>query len=460
MMKKTAVIFFILFSQLITVFGQSQDSLMLRKIYNESLEHGQAYNYLKVLCKQIEHRLSGSPEAEKAVKWAEKSMKDFGADTVFLQNIMVPHWVRGEKESASIISSKNNQSTPLNVLALGGSVGTNGKTIAANVVEVTSLDELDKLGTSKCAGKIVFINQHMDATKIMTFDAYGPAVTIRWAGAKRAAPLGAVAVIIRSVNPSLDDFPHTGTLHYPDTIKKIPACAVSTNDAEKLSAMLKSDPQLKIKLKMNCMQLPDAPSHNVIGEIKGADANAGYLIVGGHLDSWDTGEGAHDDGAGVVQAMEVLNLLKKAGIKPRHTIRAVAFMNEENGGKGGEYYAKNALEKNEKHIAAIESDCGGFTPRGFFLQGDSLKKEKIRSWKNLFESYQIHSFNFDGGGADIGHLKNQNTFLLGLLPDTQRYFDIHHSPNDVFEHVNRRELQLGAATMAAMIYLIDKYGLE
>ncbi|HOZ83815.1 MAG TPA: peptidase M28 family protein, partial [Bacteroidia bacterium] len=169
MMKKTAVIFFILFSQLITVFGQSQDSLMLRKIYNESLEHGQAYNYLKVLCKQIGHRLSGSPEAEKAVKWAEKSMKDFGADTVFLQNIMVPHWVRGEKESASIISSKNNQSTPLNVLALGGSVGTNGKTIAANVVEVTSLDELDKLGTSKCAGKIVFINQHMDATKIMTF---------------------------------------------------------------------------------------------------------------------------------------------------------------------------------------------------------------------------------------------------------------------------------------------------
>ncbi|MCC7513446.1 MAG: M20/M25/M40 family metallo-hydrolase [Bacteroidia bacterium] len=460
MMKKTVVIFFILFSQFITVFGQSQDSLILRKIYNESLEHGQAYHYLKTLCKQIGHRLSGSPQADKAVLWAQKAMTDFGADTVFLQDVMVPHWVRGEKENASIISSKNNQSIPLNVLALGGSVGTDGKTLMAKVVEVSSLDELDKLGAAKCAGKIVFINQRMDATKIMTFDAYGPAVAIRWAGAKRAAPLGAVAVIIRSVNPSLDDFPHTGTLHYPDTIKKIPACAISTNDAEKLSAMIKSDSQLKIRLKMNCKQLPDAPSHNVIGEIKGIDANAGYLIVGGHLDSWDTGEGAHDDGAGVVQAMEVLNLLKKAGIKPQHTIRAVAFMNEENGGKGGEYYAKNALQKGEKHIAAIESDCGGFTPRGFFLQGDSLKKEKIRSWKNLFEPYQIHSFNFDGGGADIGHLKNQNTFLLGLLPDTQRYFDIHHSPNDVYENVNRRELQLGAATMAAMIYLIDKYGLE
>ena len=459
-MKKTTFVFFILFSQLIAGFSQSQDSLVIRKIYNESLAHGQAYNYLKVLCKQIGHRLSGSPAAEKAVLWAEKSMKDFGADTVFLQDVMVPHWIRGEKESASIISSKSNQSTPLDVLALGGSVGTEGNILTANVVEVTSLDELDKLGIAKCAGKIVFINQRMDATEVMTFNAYGPAVAIRWAGAKKAAPYNAIAVIVRSVNPSLDDFPHTGTLHYPDTIKKIPACAISTNDAEKLSAMLKSDPQLKIKLKMNCKQLPDAPSHNVIGEIKGTDSTAGYIVVGGHLDSWDTGEGAHDDGAGVVQAMEVLNLLKKAGIKTRHTIRAVAFMNEENGGKGGEHYAKNALEKHEKHLAAIESDCGGFTPRGFFLQGDSLKKEKIRSWKSLFEPYQIHSFNFNGGGADIGHLKNQNTFLLGLLPDTQRYFDIHHSPNDVFEHVNRRELQLGAATMASMIYLIDKYGLE
>ena len=440
--------------------AQTPDSVVIRKLYDESLQNGKAYDYLRVLCKEIGGRLSGSPQAEKAVKWASAAMKDFGADTVMLQEVMVPVWERGKEEKAEILPSKVRSIIPLKVHALGGSISTGDSYVLAPVIEVSSLSELDQLNSGQCMGKIVFINQPMDPKKIMTFDAYGTAVAIRWAGAKKAAPLGAVAVIVRSVNPSLDDFPHTGVLNYPDSVKKIPACAVSTNDAEKLSQWLKRDPGLKVKLSMHCKQLPDVLSYNVIGEIKGSDKKGEYLLLGAHLDSWDTGEGAHDDGAGVVQIMEALNLLKKAGIKPRHSIRAVAYMNEENGGRGGKKYAEAALEKNEKHIAAIESDAGGFTPRGFLMEGDSLKKEMIRKWIPLFEPYFIHSFDLNGGGADIGHLKNQNTFLMGLLPDTQRYFDVHHTSNDVFEQVNRRELQLGAATMAAMIYLIDKYGLE
>ena len=207
-------------------------------------------------------------------------------------------------------------------------------------------------------------------------------------------------------------------MSYADTIKKIPACAISTNDADKLSALLKKDPLLKIKLEMHCRMLPDAASHNVVGQLNGTALKNEYLVVGGHLDSWDTGEGAHDDGAGVVQSMEVLNLLKKAGVVPKHNIRAVAFMNEENGNRGGIEYAELAQKNNEKHIAAIESDAGGFTPRGFFIKGDSLQRNKILAWKPLFAPYFIHSFELEGGGVDIGLSEKNRILLMGLLPDT------------------------------------------
>lgn len=454
-----AVLLFFSFS--VSSQAQSEDSLVIRKIFEEALKNGKAYDHLKVLCKTIGHRLSGSPQAAEAVKWAEQAMTDFGADTVFKQDVMVPHWDRGAKEKAEIFPSKSRNIIPLNVLALGGSVGTINGPLLTQVIEVKSLASLDSIPAKVIEGKIVFLNEHMDAKYVNTFEAYNRASKIRWACANKTAPLGAVAVIIRSVNPSLDDFPHTGVMGYADSIKKIPACAISTNEADKLSALLKKDPSLKIKLEMHCRTLPDVASHNVVGQLNGTTFKDQYLVVGGHLDSWDTGEGAHDDGAGVVQSMEVLNLLKKAGVVPKHNIRAVAFMNEENGSRGGIEYAELAQQNNEKHIAAIESDAGGFTPRGFFMKGDSLHREKLLAWKPLFAPYFIHSFELEGGGVDIGPLrKKQNTFLMGLLPDTQRYFDIHHSPNDVFENVNRRELELGAATMAAMIYLIDKYGLE
>lgn len=457
-MKNIAIVALFLFFSISTL-AQNEDAAVVRKIFDESLENGKAYEELKVLCKTIGNRLSGSPQAAAAVNWAVVAMKSFNADTVFKQDVMVPHWVRGDKEKAAVFPSKSRNVIPLNVLALGGSVGTENGPLLAPVIEVKTLASLDSLSPKDIKGKIVFLNERMDSKKVNTFEAYEEAFMIRWACARKAAPLGAEAVIIRSVNPSSDDFPHTGVMSYADTIKKIPACAVSTNEADKLAEMLKRDSSLKIKLEMNCRTLPDAPSHNVIGQLNGSVYKNKYLVVGGHLDSWDTGEGAHDDGAGVVQSMEVLNLLKKAGVVPKHNIRAVAFMNEENGNRGGIRYAELALENKEQHVAAIESDAGGFTPRGFFMKGDSLQKEKIKKWIPLFEPYYIDRFDLEGGGVDIGPLKKQQTFLLGLFPDTQRYFDIHHSPNDVFENVNKRELQLGAATMAAMIYLIDKYGL-
>ncbi len=438
--------------------AQPADSVMLKSIYSEALLNGQAYAHLKQLCKNIGPRLSGSENANKAVEWVKNTMKETGA-AVFTQDIMVPYWVRGKKEYAEIVSSKNKKTVSVKICALGGSVNTGDKPLAARVIEVNGMEELKKLKEADVKGKFVFLNKPMNATKINTFDAYGEAVGQRWAGAKEAAPLGAVGVIVRSVNPSLDDHPHTGSMGYAENGKKIPACAISTNDADMLSQMLRYDPELLFNLSLFCETKPDTASQNVIAELKGSLFPDEYIIVGGHLDSWDLAEGAHDDGAGVVQAIEVIRIFKQLGIKPKRTIRAVSYMNEENGGRGGKKYAEVAKEKNEIHIAAIESDAGGFSPRGFFTEGDSLKGEKIKSWKPLFEPYEIHSFNKKGGGADIGHLKNQNTFLIGLLPDTQRYFDIHHSELDVFEAVNRRELLLGAATMASLVYLIDQYGL-
>lgn len=459
-MFKVFVIAIAVFTTCSNLYSQpANDSAVIKNIYSKALSSGKAYEWLHYLCKNAGSRLSGSKGAADAVVWTEKTMKEAGAGNVFLQEVMVPHWVRGEKEKAMILPSKTRNIVPVEICALGGSIGTGADAVRGNVIEVKNFDTLKILGKEKINGKIVFYNRAMDVTKINTFEAYGGAVNQRWAGAMQAAPYGAIGVVVRSMTPEIDDYPHTGSMGYNDTIPKIPACAISTADAEKLSTMLKDDAQLKFSFTMNCQMLPDAKSHNVIGEIKGSEFPDEIILVGGHLDAWDLAEGAHDDGAGIVQSIEVINLFNQLGIKPKRTIRCVAFMNEENGLRGGKKYAEVAKEKKEKHIAAIETDAGGFSPRGFFMEGDSLKAIKVRSWKNLFVPYNIHSWDREGGGADIGPLKDQGTFLMGLSPDSQRYFDIHHNSQDVFEKVSRRELELGAATMAAMVYLIDMYGL-
>ncbi len=443
----------------LAAFSQQSDSLAIRKIYDEILMNGKCYQNLDYLCNKIGNRISGSPQAAAAVEWAKQAMIDAGADTVFLQEVMVPHWVRGEKEVGMIVNSKNIGSKDVAVKALGGSVGTGVDGITANVIEVKTFEELTKLG-AQVKGKIVFFNRAFDAKLISTGSMYGGAVNQRGSGPSEAAKYGAVGVVVRSMTLANDDFPHTGALHYKEGVAQIPACAISTKGANLLSQLLKNDSDLKFFMRTTCQTLPDVKSYNVVGEIKGSEKADEIIVVGGHLDSWDVGQGAHDDGAGIVQSIEVIRALKASGIKPKRTIRAVAFMNEENGLKGGLKYAELAKQNKEKHIAAMESDGGGFTPRGFGAGGDKAKVEKIRSWQPLLESYLIYKISAGGeGGADIGPLEDQGTILIGYECDNQRYFDYHHTDNDTFDKVNKRELELGAAAMTSLIYLISYYGL-
>ncbi len=434
------------------------DSVFIRQIFNTALSEGKCYDVLRDLTQVVGPRLSGSAGAAKAVEYTRNVMVQQQFDNVFLQNVMVPHWVRGAKESAWIVNGKQKTNVP--VAALGGSVSTPKTGIKGKVIEVKSFQELRQLGTEKVKGKIVFFNRPMDPTKLNTFEAYGGAVEQRGAGASEAAKLGAIGAIVRSMTTRLDDIPHTGSMRYASGAPIIPAAAISTNAAELLSKTLKQNPETEFYFSQSCETLPDAPSHNVIGELKGAKNATQYLVVGGHLDSWDFAQGAHDDGSGCVQSIEAVRLLKVLGYKPNNTLRAVMYMNEENGLKGGIAYADSAKSKQEKHLAAIESDRGGFTPLGFGIVGTQAQKAKIQTWQSLFAPYGLHEIGPGGGGADIGPLAQQGTVLLGLIPDSQRYFDYHHAANDTFDKVSKRELELGSAAMAAMLYLIDKYGVE
>jgi carboxypeptidase Q len=384
-------------------------------------------------------------------------MKEIGADTVYLQQCMVPHWVRGEKEKGQIILS-NGKKYDLKLCALGNSVGTGAKGVTASIVEVNSMAQLDRLGNS-VKGKIVFFNFPMNQTYIKTFQAYGESGVSRNRGPAAAGKYGAVGAMVRSLAINLNDYPHTGATGYNDSFPKIPAVAISTNDAEYLSKELKKGNVSKGYFRTMSKMLPDAPGYNVIAEVRGSQFPEQIITVGGHLDSWDLAEGANDDGSGVVQSMEVLRTLHALGIRPKRTIRAVAFANEENGGRGGKEYLDEAKAKNEKHIFALESDEGGFTPRGFSLDMSEAQRSKIIGWRNLFYPYGASDIIAGGSGSDVGHLKELGVALAGFTPDSQRYFDIHHAATDVFENVSRRELLLGAANMTALIWLVSEYGL-
>ena len=436
-----------------TSFGQS-DAEIIKCIYDENLTKNPIYENLRYLTKSIGNRLSGSPQAAAAVEYTRQLMTDYGLDTVFLQPVMVPHWVRGEKEQSKIVSEFSG-TQDLSVLAIGNSIGTGEAGISAQVVEVQSLQELETLGKKVIEGKLVFFNRPFDYTKINTFTAYSGAVDQRGGGASEASKFGAVGVIVRSMASQIDDVPHTGSLRYQDGVKQIPAVAISTQDADLLSITLKKDADLKVYVRTTCFMAEMEPSFNVIGQINGSVSPDEYIIIGGHLDSWDVGEGAHDDGGGCLQSIEVLRTFKALGIKPKHSLRAVMFMNEENGLRGGRKYAEVALAKNEKHLAAIESDRGVFTPRGFTVQDPELLT-KIKSWAPLFAPYEVYEFIEGGGGADIGPLSNQKTKLVGFLPDSHRYFTLHHTAMDVFESVDKRELEMGAATITSLVYLLDK----
>ena len=441
-------------------FSQSEDSITLKKISDEILINGKAYDNLRHLTKKIGGRLAGSPQMTMAEQWGEQVMRSSGADRVIMQECKVPHWVRGGEDKAEVMGGKK-----LDVVALGNSMGSGKSGVKAEVLLVNSYDELE-MKKDEVKGKIVFYNYKFNPTYIQTFRSYGEASQYRGGGPSRAAKYGAKAVIVRSMSHSTDNNPHTGATRYIDSFAKIPAVAIGLRDADWLSEELKKG-KVSVQIKTNGHFLDSAIGHNVIGELTGSEFPNEIITVGGHLDSWDNCEGAHDDGAGCVQTIEILRAFKAIGYKPKRTIRFVLFANEENGLRGGNKYAEEAKAKNstgsggEKHIFALESDAGGFTPRAFGFTMSEEQFQKVLQWKPLIAPYGCSEFNRGGGGADIGPLRRAfpTTALAGLSPDSQRYFDIHHARNDVFENVNKRELELGAINMAALIYLIDKYGL-
>jgi len=440
--------------------AQSEDSIFIKKIADDILVNGKAYENLHQLTKQIGGRLAGSPQMVKAEKWGAATMQRSGADTVYLQECAVPHWVRGGADKGEIISIDNKKQTrSLDVLALGNSLGSGKNGVTAAVLAVSSFDELEQR-KDEVKGKIVFYNYPFNPTYIVPGKAYGESGVYRYSGASRAAKYGAAGVVIRSMTEATDNNPHTGAMRYNDSFPKIPAAALGLKDADNLWQTCREHKNVKMSLFTFGHFLPDTTGHNVIGELKGTDANNDFITVGGHLDSWDVNEGAHDDGTGVVQTMEVLRVLKALSYKPKKTIRFVLFANEENGNRGGLKYAEAAKAKNENHVFALESDEGGFTPRGFSFVISKERLEKIKAWKTLFEPYGASALITGFGGTDIDPLnENLHTPVAGFNPDNQRYFDLHHSRGDVFEAVNKRELLLGAINMAALIYMVDKYGL-
>lgn len=451
-----------------TVFSQNEDSVLIKRISDEILSNGKAYENLRYLTKQIGPRLAGSQGMVKSEQWGLKMMQESGADRAWMQECMVPHWVRGGKDEMwhSQIVSANTPQKPdarmvrkdFDIVALGNSVGTGKAGITGEVLLVNSFDDLEKR-KDEVKDKIVFYNYKFNPTYVNTFLSYRDAGQYRGQGPSRASKYGAKAVIVRSLSHAADNNPHTGATRYDSAYAKIPAVAIGLRDADWLSEQLQKG-ATKVTLKTNGYFLPDTIGHNVIGELKGTEFPDEIITVGGHLDSWDNCEGAHDDGAGCVQAIEILRAFKAIGYKPKRTIRFVLFANEENGLRGGNKYAEEAKAKSEKHLLAMESDAGGFTPRAIGFSGSEEQYTKVLSWKSLIAPYGCTEINKGGGGADIGPLNRAlKTPTASLNPDTQRYFDIHHARSDVFEAVNKRELELGAVNMAAFIYLVDKYGL-
>jgi carboxypeptidase Q len=436
------------------------DSLNIRRIYDEALLRGQSYENLRYLCQKIGGRLAGSPQAAQAVAWGKLTMEKAGCfDKVYLQECQVPHWVRGAPEKGEIIGNKGKHIS-VAVCALGGSVGTGGK-LRASVVEVKSLAEFKALPDAAVKGKFIFFNRPFNDALIEPGAAYGAAGDQRRSGPAEAGRRGAVGALVRSLTSARDNYPHTGTTNYGDTPTKVPAAALSTLAADQLSQLLKADPSLQFELAMSCETLPDVTSYNVVGEVRGTKYPDQFITVGGHLDSWDLAEGAHDDGTGVTQSMEAVRLLKAAGLRPERTVRAVLFMNEENGTRGGNKYADLAKQSNETHVAAIESDGGGFTPRGFNVESTPDVYKKVAAWGPLLAPYHADELTAGHAGTDIEPLTAavHPTALFGYDCDSQRYFDLHHTAADTFDKVNRRELELGGASMATLIYLLGKYGL-
>jgi carboxypeptidase Q len=401
---------------------------------------GRAWERLRDLTDLFGHRLSGSSQLESSLRWAADEMKKDGLEDVRLEPVMVPRWVRG-RESLDLVEPDGGG---LVVLGLGGSVGTPAEGVTAELMVVKSYDELDARA-AEVKGRIVLYN--------VPFTRYGETVRYRGGGASRAARHGAVATLLRSVGlPGLRT-PHTGALRYEDGMPRIPSAAVPFEDADRLQRLVDRKLKVVLRLKMEAQHLPDAPSANLVAEWKGREKPEEIVLVGGHIDSWDVGTGAMDDGGGSVVAWEAARLMKALGLRPRRTVRVVLFTNEENGLRGGQAYRDQ--HQSETHVAAIESDSGVFKPRGFGFTGSDAARAVVKSIAALLEPIEAAEVGADGGGADIGPLvraKKVPSFSLDV--DGSRYFLLHHTPADTLDKLDPDEVARCAATMAVMAYVL------
>lgn len=435
--------------------GSPYEEVAARLLERGLLELGAWQSLEKIL--SVGARPTGSPEADEAVALVAGHMKALGFDNVRTEPTTVPRWVRGHVEDGAIVSRVFGR-IPVKVRAIGQSVRTPAEGTKARLVEVRSIEELKKAGAT-ARGRIVFFNGRMDPTSLDTFRAYSAAAQQRSAGAIAAARAGAIGAVVRSLTVRLDDDPRTGTMSYDMAVPKIPAATISTEAAERLSQVLKEDPDAEFYFKTSCETLPPVKSSNVMGELRGIEKPEEVVLVGGHLDSWDLSPGAHDDGAGCAQSIEALRLIKALGLKPRRTIRAVLFMDEENGGTGGRDYARSVNRSRERHVAAIESDRGGFLPLGIGVGATGESYDRIKAWEPLFQKIGLQWIRPGGGGVDIGPLGASGTVLMSLAPDSQRYFDVHHSSSDTIDKVHPRELEIGASALALIAYLVSQEGL-
>lgn len=439
--------------------GQKENdhAKIAERLVRTALEDEKGYELLRELC-EIGPRLCGSEGSGKAISWAKATMEKMGLDRVTLQSVTVPHWERGDVEVAEIETSALYPGRKLCICALGCSPGTSPEGTVAGVLEVKSFEEL-AARKEEARGKFIFFNRPVDRGLTNTFAGYGSGINQRIRGAIEAARVDAAGAIVRSITTARDNVPHTGVVSYEDGLPRLPAVAIGVRDADFLSRALREDPALTVRLKLSCRMLGPEQSYNVMAELTGCEKPEEVIVVGGHFDAWDKGQGAHDDGAGCIQSLEVLYLFKKLGVRPRRTVRCVFFMNEEMGLEGAREYGRIAAASDEIHVAAIESDRGAFTPRGFTVQSeDPALLGRLTGFLPYLQRAQIEWVRTGGSGADISQIRNCRA-LIGYVPDSQRYFDVHHSANDVLESVHPREMELGSAAMAILAYLLSEEGL-
>jgi len=426
------------------------------RIVRESLARGRTYERLEELCRVAPRRLAGTPDSLRAVEWARRVMEEDGLQDVRLEPCTVPVWWRGEVEQLEIVEPRSLAGTRLPVCALGGSIATPTDGVEGDLVIVTSFEQLEALGTAGARDRIVLFNRPMPDELVNPFEAYGAAVGQRSQGAIRAAQVSAVASLVRSMTTRRDDSPHSGGMSYTDGVVKIPAAAVSTNAADQLAELVARGQRVRLRLTLDCEPREPAESFNVVGDLPGRELPEEIVLVGGHIDSWSVGgsTGAHDDGAGCCHALEVPRLLQALDLVPRRTIRVVMFMNEENGTAGARAYRDAHADEMARHFCALESDNGGFTPRGFTVDGPDEALALVKELAAPLASIGAGRITPGSGGVDIGFLKPRGVPLIGFRPDPQRYFDVHHSENDVLASVSRRELHLGAAAVTSLVYML------